>query len=62
MVLPEGLTERGRGLRLVEELADAWGVGEREIGKVVWCEFAVDYPDNSARNVAQEKRLNVMAG
>ncbi|MEU6216576.1 ATP-binding protein [Streptomyces sp. NPDC047022] len=32
--------ERGRGLLLVSALADKWGVGERELGKVVWCEFA----------------------
>ncbi|MFJ5815192.1 ATP-binding protein [Streptomyces sp. NPDC093108] len=33
--------EGGRGLRLVAALADKWGVGEREPGKVVWCEFEV---------------------
>ncbi|OIJ99811.1 ATP-binding protein [Streptomyces colonosanans] len=32
--------ESGRGLLLVAELADKWGVGERDPGKVVWCEFA----------------------
>ncbi len=32
--------ESGRGLLLVSELADKWGVGERDPGKVVWCEFA----------------------
>ncbi|MFI6645817.1 ATP-binding protein [Streptomyces sp. NPDC050504] len=39
--VPEG--ESGRGLVLVEALADKWGVGEREAGpgKVVWCEFGV---------------------
>lgn len=31
--------ESGRGLLLVSALADAWGVGERVPGKVVWCEF-----------------------
>ncbi|MDJ1136128.1 ATP-binding protein [Streptomyces iconiensis] len=35
---PDG--ENGRGLMLVEALADKWGVGEREPGKVVWAEFA----------------------
>jgi len=33
--------EGGRGLLLVSELADKWGVGEREPGKIVWCSFAV---------------------
>jgi anti-sigma regulatory factor (Ser/Thr protein kinase) len=31
--------EGGRGLLLVAELADRWGVGGRSPGKVVWCEF-----------------------
>ncbi|MCT4354256.1 ATP-binding protein [Streptomyces sp. Je 1-79] len=31
--------ESGRGLFLVAALADRWGVGERNPGKVVWCEF-----------------------
>ncbi|MDX3358943.1 MULTISPECIES: SpoIIE family protein phosphatase [Streptomyces] len=31
----------GRGLLLVDELADAWGVEARGGGKVVWCEFLV---------------------
>ncbi|MFF7390021.1 ATP-binding protein [Streptomyces scabiei] len=35
-----GLGEGGRGLVLVAALSDKWGVGERELGKVVWCEFA----------------------
>jgi anti-sigma regulatory factor (Ser/Thr protein kinase) len=29
----------GRGLRIVEQLADAWGVTTRGIKKVVWAEF-----------------------
>ncbi|MFE2339956.1 ATP-binding protein [Streptomyces sp. NPDC059431] len=29
----------GRGLLLVDALADAWGVLPRAPGKVVWCEF-----------------------
>ncbi|MFF4187857.1 ATP-binding protein [Streptomyces sp. NPDC001691] len=29
----------GRGLLLVGATADRWGVGERDPGKVVWCEF-----------------------
>ncbi|MGW7367171.1 ATP-binding protein [Streptomyces sp. NPDC054841] len=36
---PDG--ESGRGLLLVAAVADKWGVGEREPGKVVWCEFGV---------------------
>ncbi|MGW2512512.1 ATP-binding protein [Streptomyces scopuliridis] len=33
--------EGGRGLLLVAAFADRWGVGERNPGKVVWCEFEV---------------------
>ncbi|MFD7167015.1 ATP-binding protein [Streptomyces violascens] len=29
----------GRGLLLVGAVADKWGVGERDPGKAVWCEF-----------------------
>jgi anti-sigma regulatory factor (Ser/Thr protein kinase) len=36
---PDG--ESGRGLLLVAALADNWGVGERDPGKIVWCEFVV---------------------
>src|SRR5262249_40248722 len=34
-------SEYGRGLLLVAALADKWGVGERDPGKIVWCEFEV---------------------
>ena len=38
--LDEGWSdESGRGLLLVSELADKWGVAERSPGKVVWCEW-----------------------
>ncbi|MFE3993888.1 SpoIIE family protein phosphatase [Streptomyces goshikiensis] len=32
----------GRGLMLVDRLADVWGVEPRGSGKCVWCEFVVD--------------------
>ncbi|NGO11694.1 ATP-binding protein [Streptomyces sp. HC44] len=31
----------GRGLLLVSALSDKWGVGERDPGKVVWCEWGL---------------------
>ncbi|MGW7257452.1 SpoIIE family protein phosphatase [Streptomyces sp. NPDC054834] len=34
----------GRGLLLVDRLADAWGVEARGGGKCVWCEFTVPEP------------------
>ncbi|OKJ77598.1 ATP-binding protein [Streptomyces sp. CB02460] len=37
---PDPTAERGRGLTLVAALASKWGVGERNPGKIVWCEFA----------------------
>ncbi|MGW0748573.1 SpoIIE family protein phosphatase [Streptomyces sp. NPDC002587] len=36
----------GRGLLLVDRLADAWGVEPRGGGKCVWCEFAVAAPEH----------------
>lgn len=39
---PEATDEGGRGLLLVSALADKWGVGERDFGKVVWAEFDTD--------------------
>ncbi|GHK00253.1 hypothetical protein SY2F82_20500 [Streptomyces sp. Y2F8-2] len=37
--IPLEADEGGRGLLLVAALSDKWGVGERDPGKVVWCEF-----------------------
>lgn len=34
--------EGGRGLLLVEAVADAWGVLPRSPGKVVWCEVGLE--------------------
>ncbi|MFI7355404.1 SpoIIE family protein phosphatase [Streptomyces avidinii] len=36
----------GRGLMLVERLADEWGVEPRGGGKCVWCEFALAAPED----------------
>lgn len=38
---PAADAEGGRGLLLVEALADKWGVGERDPGQVVWCELGM---------------------
>ncbi|MFI1361148.1 ATP-binding protein [Streptomyces sp. NPDC020898] len=38
-LIAERADEGGRGLLLVAALSDKWGVGERELGKVVWCEW-----------------------
>lgn len=39
----------GRGLLLVDRLADAWGVESRGSGKCVWCEFALPGPAGADR-------------
>jgi len=36
--------ERGRGLSIVEQLADDWGVHQLNEGKRVWCRLAVRTP------------------
>ncbi|MDK1475243.1 SpoIIE family protein phosphatase [Streptomyces sp. 549] len=36
---PERSGQGGRGLLLVDRLADVWGVESRGVGKLVWCEF-----------------------
>ncbi|MET9507270.1 ATP-binding protein [Streptomyces flavidovirens] len=38
---PGGDGEGGRGLLMVEALAEAWGVTERNVGKVVWADLTV---------------------
>lgn len=35
----EGLTERKWGLRIIEALADRWGIESTGTGKTVWVEF-----------------------
>lgn len=37
----------GRGLMLVDRLADEWGVEPRGSGKCVWCEFALVAPEQA---------------
>ncbi|GAA2975534.1 hypothetical protein Sfulv_26130 [Streptomyces fulvorobeus] len=49
---PEG--ESGRGLLLVSEIADRWGVGGRDPGKVVWCEFG-HVPPGGGHRVEQDR-------
>jgi anti-sigma regulatory factor (Ser/Thr protein kinase) len=39
--LSDELTERGRGLMLVDTLASSWGVDPSPEGKTVWCEIDV---------------------
>ncbi|MGW4164829.1 SpoIIE family protein phosphatase [Streptomyces sp. NPDC004788] len=35
----------GRGLLLVDNISDAWGVEPRGGGKCVWCEFVIEQPE-----------------
>jgi anti-sigma regulatory factor (Ser/Thr protein kinase) len=36
-------SDRGRGLRIVEELTDAWGVESRDEGKIIWFEMTYEH-------------------
>lgn len=38
---PEADGEDGRGLLVVEALADTWGVSDRALGKAVWAELRI---------------------
>lgn len=49
---PADDAEGGRGLLLVTALADRWGVGERDPGKVVWCEIETRSLRNAADRLA----------
>lgn len=46
----------GRGLRLVENLATAWGVQVHERHKTVWAEFALDHLTNDAPHLMGVER------
>jgi Histidine kinase-like ATPase domain len=51
----------GRGLRMVAELAQAWGVDRDGVGKAVWCEFRVASASASAsvtRDAAGRARIH----
>jgi anti-sigma regulatory factor (Ser/Thr protein kinase) len=44
----------GRGLRMVAELAQAWGVEKDGVGKAVWCEFSVASPSTGRAGEAAQ--------
>jgi anti-sigma regulatory factor (Ser/Thr protein kinase) len=39
---PGRYEEHGRGLLVVDALSASWGVAERDVGKTVWCEYALE--------------------
>ena len=43
---PDSADEHGRGVLLVDQLADAWGVEPRPDGKTVWFELDVSTATN----------------
>ncbi|SNR95314.1 Anti-sigma regulatory factor (Ser/Thr protein kinase) [Geodermatophilus pulveris] len=48
--------QRGRGMRLVEAIADRWGIEERGDGKCVWFELAPPgFADDGPRGPAEER-------
>ncbi|MFF4100842.1 ATP-binding protein [Streptomyces sp. NPDC001903] len=43
--VPGSVRDGGRGLLIVDTLADLWGASDRRPGKVVWCEFRTSLAD-----------------
>lgn len=54
--------EGGRGLLLVSELADKWGVDERTPGKIVWCEWCCGIRQTPMPRPSKDKALRSAAG
>ncbi|MFI9228652.1 SpoIIE family protein phosphatase [Streptomyces rimosus] len=52
--VPDSDTEHGRGLLLVDALADAWGTRPHETGKTVWCTLPL--PTRPGMRTDQDKR------
>jgi len=51
LVMREPSQSGGRGLRIIEALAVAWGAESERDSKVVWVEFAATAGDKAARGV-----------
>lgn len=51
----------GRGLRIVAELAQAWGVETDSAGKAVWCEFLVGPASAAPTDGAAQSRPGARA-
>jgi anti-sigma regulatory factor (Ser/Thr protein kinase) len=47
------MAERGRGLRIVSELAAQWGTAPDRLGKVVWCELPTGDGPSPERPIGQ---------
>lgn len=45
----------GRGLRIVEAMAERWGVTVGDLGKTVWFELRVPVGDGEPRDVGQDQ-------
>jgi anti-sigma regulatory factor (Ser/Thr protein kinase) len=58
----EFFDEGGRGLRLVESLADAWGVHDLPGGTAVWTQFATSAPDFGHRQADHGHEQEQRAG
>jgi anti-sigma regulatory factor (Ser/Thr protein kinase) len=52
----------GRGLRMVAELAHAWGVEQDGKGKAVWCEFRVPNGGSRPAKGASQVSADVLLG
>ncbi|MGY1501079.1 ATP-binding protein [Streptomyces sp. QTS52] len=51
----------GRGLLIVDAVADRWGVTELTVGKLVWCELDVVRAADQATNEQESRPLSVPA-
>lgn len=51
----------GRGLLIVREIADRWGVKELTVGKSVWCELDVVHQTPTAPTVSQPSNWQISA-
>ncbi|MFJ9585046.1 ATP-binding protein [Streptomyces acidicola] len=51
----------GRGLLIVREVADRWGVNELTVGKSVWCELNVVRQTPTAQEVSQPSNWQISA-
>lgn len=48
----------GRGLLMIDALADAWGVEPRGEGKAVWCEFGPAADEGDEGDEGDEPRVS----
>jgi anti-sigma regulatory factor (Ser/Thr protein kinase) len=53
--------ERGRGLRLVEGLAQQWGIVDEDSGKIVWLEIPYPAPQPPTATIRPSPSVRVIS-